>query len=227
MVMYGENVPVHKKFVQYGMLKTELDEYLEQELNRAGYGGMRLQRVPNATKIIAYVERPAIAIGRRGRNIRRVEEEVQERFPLLGRVSIEVKELPSPELNPRVVARRLASALERGIHFRRAAYGALRRIMNAGAKGAMIILSGKLIGARARTEKFVEGAVKYCGEPGDEYMIEGYVQAVTKPGAIGVTVRIMPPDVELPDELEISPPEEVEDELKELIGKSEDEAEGA
>ncbi|WP_456455061.1 30S ribosomal protein S3 [Methanopyrus sp.] len=227
MVMYGENVPVHKKFVQYGMLKTELDEYLEQELNRAGYGGMRLQRVPNATKIIAYVERPAIAIGRRGRNIRRVEEEVQERFPLLGRVSIEVKELPSPELNPRVVARRLASALERGIHFRRAAYGALRRIMNAGAKGAMIILSGKLIGARARTEKFVEGAVKYCGEPGDEYMIEGYVQAVTKPGAIGVTVRIMPPDVELPDELEIRPPEEVEDELKELIGKSEDEAEGA
>ncbi|WP_456435701.1 30S ribosomal protein S3 [Methanopyrus sp.] len=227
MVMYGENVPVHKKFVQYGMLKTELDEYLEQELNRAGYGGMRLQRVPNATKIIAYVERPAIAIGRRGRNIRRVEEEVQERFPLLGRVSIEVKELPSPELNPRVVARRLASALERGIHFRRAAYGALRRIMNAGAKCAMIILSGKLIGARARTEKFVEGAVKYCGEPGDEYMIEGYVQAVTKPGAIGVTVRIMPPDVELPDELEIRPPEEVEDELKELIGKSEDEAEGA
>ncbi|WP_148688967.1 30S ribosomal protein S3 [Methanopyrus sp. SNP6] len=227
MVMYGENVPVHKKFVQYGMLKTELDEYLEQELNRAGYGGMRLQRVPNATKIIAYVERPAIAIGRRGRNIRRVEEEVQERFPLLGRVSIEVKELPSPELNPRVVARRLASALERGIHFRRAAYGALRRIMNAGAKGAMIILSGKLIGARARTEKFVEGAVKYCGEPGDEYMIEGYVQAVTKPGAIGVTVRIMPPDVELPDELEIRPPEEVEDELKELIGKPEDEAEGA
>ncbi|WP_088335978.1 30S ribosomal protein S3 [Methanopyrus sp. KOL6] len=227
MVMYGENVPVHKKFVQYGMLKTELDEYLEQELNRAGYGGMRLQRVPNATKIIAYVERPAIAIGRRGRNIRRVEEEVQERFPLLGRVSIEVKELPSPELNPRVVARRLASALERGIHFRRAAYGALRRIMNAGAKGAMIILSGKLIGARARTEKFVEGAVKYCGEPGDEYMIEGYVQAVTKPGAIGVTVRIMPPDVELPDELEIRPPEEVEDELKELIVKSEDEAEGA
>ncbi|WP_457620248.1 30S ribosomal protein S3 [Methanopyrus sp.] len=227
MVMYGENVPVHKKFVQYGMLKTELDEYLEEELGRAGYGGMRLQRVPNATKIIAYVERPAIAIGRRGRNIRRVEEEVQERFPLLGRVSIEVKELPSPELNPRVVARRLASALERGIHFRRAAYGALRRIMNAGAKGAMIILSGKLIGARARTEKFMEGTVKYCGEPGDEYMIEGYVQAVTKPGAIGVTVRIMPPDVELPDELEVRPPEEVEDELKELIGKSEDEAEGA
>jgi len=226
VVMYGENVPVHKKFVQYGLLKTELDEYLEQELDRAGYGGMRLQRVPNATKIIVYVERPAIAIGRRGRNIRRIEEEVQEEFPLLGRVTIEVKEIPTPELNPRVVARRLASAIERGIHFRRAAYGALRRIMNAGAKGALIKLSGKLIGARARTEKFMDGVVKYCGEPGDEYMIEGYVQAITKPGAIGVTVKIMPPDVELPDEIEVKPPEEVEDQLKELVGESEEPEKG-
>ncbi len=222
-MIHGENLPVHKKFVKYGQLKCELDEYLERELERAGYGGMRLQRVPNATKIITYVERPAIAIGRRGRNIRRIEEEIQDMFPVLGRISIEVKELPSPELNPRVVAQRLASALERGIHFRRAAYGALRRIMNAGALGAMIILSGKLIGARARTEKFMEGAVKYCGEPGDDLMIEGYKQAVTKPGSIGVTVRVMPPDVELPDELEVKPPEEVENKLKELMKEKEGE----
>ena len=68
------------------------------------------------------------------------------------------------------MAEKLAEALERGWHFRRAGHSTVRRIMDAGAKGCQVIIAGKLTGARHRTEKFTEGHVKYCGETAKQVM---------------------------------------------------------
>ena len=104
------------------------------------------------------------------------------------------------------MAEKLAAALERGWHFRRAGHSTVRRIMAAGAKGCQVVIAGKLTGSRHRTEKFTEGHIKYCGETARETMDRGFAVSKLKAGVLGVKVSIMKPDVTLPDEIKILPP---------------------
>ena len=83
----------------------------------------------------------------------------------------------------------------------RAGHSTVRRIMEAGARGCQVILSGKLTGERHRTERFKAGTIKYCGEAVHLWIDKGFYQARLKPGAIGVNVWIMRPTAKLPDEI--------------------------
>ena len=97
------------------------------------------------------------------------------------------------------MAERLANALERGWYFRKAGTSIIRRVMDAGALGCEVIIAGKLTGARARTQKFVEGYIKHSGEPSNTVVEKGYAVAIKKLGIIGVQVKLVPPDAKLPD----------------------------
>ena len=198
-------------FIKENLKRLLIKEYMMKEVRNAGFGGLEIQRTPLGTRIVLEVERPGLVIGRKGAKIKDLTTTLQEKFNVENPI-IEVKESENPYLNAQIMAEKLASALERGWHFRRAGHSTLRRIMENGAKGAQIIISGKLTGDRSRTEKFTQGTVKYCGKTAELVRI-GYAMAKTKPGIIGVTVKIMPPDVKLPDEIEILPPmeEEVEE----------------
>jgi small subunit ribosomal protein S3 len=90
------------------------------------------------------------------------------------------------------------------MHFRKTAHSAIRRVMGSGAKGVAIIVSGKLSGERSRTEKFMDGYMKHCGEPAEALVNKSHQLAKLKLGIVGVTVKIMRPDVSLPDEIVIS-----------------------
>jgi len=103
-----------------------------------------------------------------------------------------------------MMASRLATALEKGWYYRKAGHMLLRRIMEAGALGCEIIISGKLSGPRSRTQKFIAGYIKHSGKPSEELVREGYAIAVKKLGVIGCKVRIVPPDVEFPDQFRIA-----------------------
>jgi small subunit ribosomal protein S3 len=78
----------------------------------------------------------------------------------------------------------------------------LRRVMDSGARGCEIVISGKLTGPRSRTEKFIAGYIKHSGKPAIEIVDKGYSVAIKKLGVIGCQVRIIPPDVTPPDELD-------------------------
>ncbi len=210
-----------RKFVKENLNRLLIKEYLMKEVRTAGFGGLEIQRTPLGTRIVLEVERPGLVIGRKGAKIKELTDTLQEKFGVENPM-IEVKESENPYLNAQIMAEKLASALERGWHFRRAGHSTLRRIMENGAKGAQIIISGKLTGDRARTEKFTQGTIKYCGKTAELVRV-GYATAKTKPGIIGVTVKIMPPDVKLPDEIEIIPPteEEKKEEKEEVIENAE------
>ena len=135
-------------------------------------------------------------------------------------------EIEIPELNAYVVASRIASALKRGVHYRRSGYWALNQIMEAGALGAEIIISGKLRTDRARYEKFRVGYMPKSGEPAREYMRKAEVSVQLKPGILGVKVRIMPPEAKFPDQVQITEEEIVEEETEAATATTE-EAEGA
>ena len=102
----------------------------------------------------------------------------------------------------------------------------LQRIMDAGARGCQITIAGKLTGLRHRTEKFLSGHIKFCGETALELMDVGIAQAKLKPGTIGVKVAIMKPDAKLPDEIEVAKIEvPVAEEAKEEDTESSEEEE--
>lgn len=186
-----------KYFIDMNTRKLRVDEYLAQELNSAGYGGVDIRKISMKTEVIIYTSRPGVVIGRRGAKIRELTDTLENEFGI-EKPQIEVSEIESPWLNAQVMASRLARQLERGVRFRRMAYWILRRVMRAGAIGCEIIVSGKLSSRRARYQKFRQGTIAKTGEPSDLYVDEACDIAVLKPGVIGIKVRIMKPDAKLP-----------------------------
>ena len=196
---------IEKDFVTEGLKRTKIDEYLENELERAGYGGMDVQVTPLGTMVVVYAERPGMVIGRGGKTVRAITQTLKNEFGL-DNPQVEVKEVDVPELNPKIMAYKIVSMLQRGMHFRRVAYSTIRRIMGAGAQGVEVTISGKIRGSRSAVAKFVEGYIKKCGEPSTKFVKEGFATVQLKPGVLGIFVRIMPPDAVLPDKVDILPP---------------------
>ena len=194
-----------KRIIVENVRRVLLKEYLMSETRRAGFGGLDIQRTPMGTRVTLLAERPGLVIGRKGGAIKSLTEAVERQFKF-DNPQIEVQEVAAPALNAQIMAEKLANALERGWHFRRAGHSTVRRIMEAGAKGCLVIIAGKLTGQRHRTEKFKAGHIKYCGEPRNLWMDLGFAVAKLKPGVIGVTVEIMDPRAKLPDEIEIKQP---------------------
>jgi small subunit ribosomal protein S3 len=197
---------VEKKFVQEGITKALVHEYLAVELERAGYGGMVMNRTPMGTQITVYAEKPGMVIGKGGKLIRKVTRDMDRKFHL-DNPQIDVQDVGKGDLNGQVVANRLASSLERGWYFRKAGQSMLRRVMDAGALGCEIIISGKLTGPRSRSEKFIAGYIKHSGKPADDIVDKGYSVAIKKLGVIGCQVRIIPPDSRPPDQFMITQPQ--------------------
>jgi len=193
---------VEKKFVQDGFTKALVNEYLAKELERAGYGGMQMNRTPMGTQITVYAEKPGMVIGKGGKLIRKITRDLDRKFRL-DNPQVDVQDVGKGDLNSQVVANRLASSLERGWYFRKAGQSMLRRVMDSGARGCEIVISGKLTGPRSRTEKFIAGYIKHSGKPAIDIVDKGYSVAVKKLGVIGCQVRIIPPEVTPPDQFAI------------------------
>lgn len=196
---------IEKDFVTEGLKRTRIDEYLEKELERAGYGGMEVQITPLGTMVVVYAERPGMVIGRGGKNVRTITSTLKNDYGL-DNPQIEVKQVDVPELNSKIMAYKISNMLQRGMHFRRVAYSTIRRIMGAGAQGVEITISGKIRGSRSAVAKFVEGYIKKCGEPSTKYVEKGFATCQLKPGVLGIYVKIMPPGIILPDNVDVLPP---------------------
>ncbi|AKB84644.1 30S ribosomal protein S3 [Methanococcoides methylutens] len=199
---------VEKKFVQDGFVKASMDEYFAKQLSRAGYGGMDINRTPMGTQITIYAEKPGMVIGKAGKVIRKLTRDV-DRIYDLDNPQIDAQEVKKPELNAQMMASRLASSIERGWYFRKAGHNTMRAIMNAGALGCEIVISGKLTGARSRVEKMVSGYIKHAGKPAEDIVDDGFAVAVKKLGTLGCRVRIIHPNAVLPDAYRMKTAEEL------------------
>ena len=214
---------IEKDFVTEGLKRTRIDEFLQKELERAGYGGMEIQVTPLGTMVVVYAERPGMVIGRGGKTVRNITQNLKLNYELEN-PQVEVKEVEVPELNPKIMAHKIAAMLQRGMHFRRVAYTALRRIMGAGAQGVEVTISGKIRGSRSAVAKFSDGYIKKCGEPATRFVRVGFATVQLKPGVLGIYVRIMPPDIVLPDKVDILKVEIEESSVDTLVENIEEES---
>jgi len=185
-------------FVKENARRAEIDEYLAQELKRAGYSKVEMAKTPLGTLVVIYAAKPGLVIGRRGQSIRDLTKILEEKFSVEN-PQISVATVEIPELDPKVVASQIAMALQRGIHFRRAAYWALQRTIEAGALGVEICIRGKLTTDRARYEKYRAGYLPAVGEAISRILRTAVVDTQLKQGLFGISVKLMPPNVTLPD----------------------------
>lgn len=199
--MSSATITTTRKVMNKFSRNSEIDEFLEQQLKDAGYGGVDIMTSPVGTRITLYVQRPGLVIGRRGMGIRDLTEKMEKKFNLPN-PQISVVEETTPELNPRIMANRIAQTVQRGTAFRRAAIWTLNSMMNAGAMGAEIVIAGKLRSERAHFEKYVAGVVPKSGDTADRMVRHATTDVLLKMGLYGVQVWIaiknaVPPDIEL------------------------------
>jgi len=219
---------VVKRIIQDSIERVKVDELLMEEYEQAGYGGITLTKTPLGAQINLFAMRPGRVIGKRGRAIKAASSRLEMELGLPN-PQITVVEVEVPEMNPQIMASRIANALERGVHFRRAIFWSLRRIMDSGAIGCEVLLKGPLRSARSRFEKVVEGYVPKSGDPALRNVRSATMHVKMKRGVLGVTVRIVPPDAKFPDkvsldelpEIEYQAPMVVEPETPEAEAKSE------
>jgi len=190
---------VRKYFIDDSSKKTQVDEFLAEELKKAGYSHVELTKTPLGTRVVIYAAKPGMVIGRRGQSIRDLTRVFGEKFKMEN-PQISVAAIEIPELDARVVASQVAMALQRGVHFRRAAYWAVQRVINAGALGVEITIRGKLSTERARYERYRAGYLPRVGDPIQKQLKQAVVFTQLKPGLFGVNVKILPPDAEFPDQ---------------------------
>ncbi|RMF55302.1 30S ribosomal protein S3 [Candidatus Woesearchaeota archaeon] len=215
---------IERQFVAEKLKEFRIQEFIRKNLKGAGHSHTRLQRTPLGEKIIIYASRPGLVVGRRGENIKNLTEEIKNRFNLEN-PQIEINEVENINLDAQIVAERIANTLERfgAVRFKGIGHKTMVDVMNAGALGVEIIISGKIPSARAKSWRFYSGYLKKCGDIALTGVRSAEAIAKLKTGVVGIKVRIMPPETTLPDRIKTKGKDEVETEKKE---EKEDKEEG-
>jgi small subunit ribosomal protein S3 len=190
-----------KNVIKSNYRNMELDEFLSQTLKDAGYGYVDVQKTPIGTRITLYVTRPGLVIGRKGAGIKDLTSKLEQKFGLSS-PQISVMEVAIPELNPKIMCNRIAQLIERGTAFRRAALWTINTVMNAGALGVEVSISGKLRSERAHFEKHSAGIIPKSGDVASRVVDTAITHVLTKMGLMGVQLRIAKRN-ELPEDFEL------------------------
>jgi small subunit ribosomal protein S3 len=191
---------LERKFIKEGIRNKYVEEFLANEFARAGYSHCEIQRTPLSIRITVFAHKPGLIIGRGGKNIESMTQYLKDKFGFEN-PQLDVQEVTQPDLDPRIVSRWIASAIERGLNYKRVANIAIEKVINAGAAGIAIRIGGKLGSDVSRVEKFSSGYLKYSGDMVETLVKIAYAQANVKLGTIGIQVRILP---EKPAEIQIS-----------------------
>lgn len=207
-----------KKFVADGVFYSELNEFLQRNLGEDGYAGVEVRVTPIRTEIIIRATRTREVLGEKGRRIRELTSLVQHRFKFPeNSVELFAERVENRASCAMAQAESLRYKLLGGLAVRRACYGVLRFVMENGAKGCEVIVSGKLRAQRAKAMKFRDGFLISTGEPKNIYINEAVRHVAMRQGMLGVKVRIMMahdpegkmgPKTPMPDQIIVREPKE-------------------
>jgi len=180
---------IERKFIRENIKLSDVETFLSKEFARAGYSHVEISRTPVSTRVTVWAQKPGMVIGRGGKTIDALTETLKGKFGLEN-PALDVQEVENPDLDARIVAKQIVASIERGLQYKRVVQFTMQRVMQAGAVGVAIRISGKLGGEMSRTEKFNAGYLKYAGDPAEQ-LSKAYATAMVKLGMIGVQVRIL------------------------------------
>jgi small subunit ribosomal protein S3 len=202
-------------FIQKSKEHVRLQEFIRKQFAQAKCGSIEIQYTPVVTRIILYTTTPGLIIGSGGERIKETVEILKRQFGIEN-PQIDVQKIDNADLDPNIVAQNIAASLESGVNFKKLGNYYMQRIMDAGATGCEIVISGKLSGQRGRRERFIDGYIKKCGEPSKRDVDKGFALANPKLGNIGVTVKIMlhRPEAKINIPVKIHSESEIKEEAK-------------
>ncbi|MBI3462901.1 MAG: 30S ribosomal protein S3 [Planctomycetes bacterium] len=176
-----------KEFSELLVEDQKLRKFVKDKYRYAGIPKIEIERTRDEVKVVLFTARPGIIIGRKGQEVERLQEELQN---LVGRrINIKIEEVTRPEIQAQLVAEDIAEQLSKRASFRRTMKRAVDQTMEGGAKGVKIQLSGRLGGAEmSRREKQIAGAMPLSTLRAKiDY---GFTEAKTTVGQIGVQVWV-------------------------------------
>ncbi|MAG38809.1 30S ribosomal protein S3, partial [Candidatus Woesearchaeota archaeon] len=203
---------IERKFVANNMNEFRIKEFVKKTLGRVGLSEVKLKKTPLGEKIIISTSRPGLVVGRSGANISALTVKLKEEFSLEN-PQIEIEEITEIGLDANIIAELIGGSLERfgSSRFKGIGYRAISDVINSGAIGVEIIISGKIPGSRAKNWRFYKGYLKKCGEISISGVQKAYSIAKLKTGIVGIKVSIMPSTIKLPDNISLN------SELQEII----------
>jgi small subunit ribosomal protein S3 len=166
---------------------VKIRKFIKNKYRSAGIPKIEIERTRDEVKVVMYCSRPGLIIGRKGQEVERLQEELQQ---LVGRrINIKIEEVQRPEVQAQLVAEDIADQLAKRASFRRTMKRAMDTTMEAGAKGIKIQLAGRLGGSEmARREKAIAGSIPLSTLRAKiDY---GFTEAMTAQGHIGVQVWV-------------------------------------
>ncbi len=213
---------IEREFVQQKKKEFQIQEFISDNLKNVGHSHTRLLRTPLGEKVIIHTSRPGLVVGRKGQNISQLTDMLASQFKL-DKPQLEISEVENPNLDARIVAERIASALERfgANRFKGIMHKAMEDVLSSGAIGVEIRLSGKLPSSRAKSWRVHGGYLRKCGDAAIINVRKATLAAQLKPGVIGIKVSILPPGVVMPDDVRIVVPEPVSGPVAEVKAPSE------
>ena len=209
-----------RQTVKFKKDEFAIKEYIKSVLGKGKISKVRIEYTPIGEKVIVSTNKPGLVIGKRGEKIYELTDILKTRFKLEN-PRVEIEEIKQPEFDAQIVADEIALGLERlgPLKFKVIAYRSLQRIMNAGALGAEIRLSGKLPSARAKPWRFSQGYLKKVGDSA-KVVDRAKSRAETKPGTVGIKVAILSPYAILKDKIIIN--KDIIDRLKMNVAELEE-----
>jgi len=181
---------IERLFIKEGIKESQVEKFLSQRFEKAGYSHTLIHRTPLGTRIIVYANKPGLVIGRSGRRIKELTDEIKEKFGFENPM-VDVREVEQPFLDANIVAGRITKALEKGVNYKKVVNYYLESVMQAGATGIQIKVGGKLGGEKSRFQKFKQGYIKHSGGYSETMVEKGQAQAMLRQGIVGVEVKIM------------------------------------
>ncbi len=215
---------IEREFISQKSKEHYIKKYVQSQLENAGISSIKLKKIPLGEKIIIETSRPSLVVGSKGSNIKLLTRTLKKKFQLEN-PQIEINEVKNIFLDANIVAERIASSLERfgSARFKGVGHKTLSDVMNAGALGVELVISGKIPSSRARSWRFAVGYLKKCGDISIVGVRHAQASAILKTGTIGIKVAIMPPGLVLPDNVEIlAEPEQVTEEITAKESKKEE-----
>jgi len=181
-----------RKFVADGVFRAELGEFFMRELAEEGYSGCEVRVTHARTEIIIRATHTQEVLGEKGRRIRELTSLVQKRFKFPeNSLELYAEKVQNRGLSAVAQCESLRYKLLGGLAVRRACYGVLRFVMESGAKGCEVVVSGKLRAARAKSMKFTDGFMIHSGQPAKDYVDHAVRHVLLRQGVLGLKVKIM------------------------------------
>ncbi len=183
-------------YKNYLVEDVKIRRTLMDKLKLAGVTSVEIERLSNSMALILTVSRPGVVIGRGGSGLEDVKRIVLETLSKIRgkkvkdlKIDLRVNEVKNPELSAHLVASRIVSDMERRMPHRRVVARTMERVMQSGALGVKIVLSGRINGAEiSRVEKYHQGSVPT--QTMREVIDYAQVPALLKRGYVGVKVFI-------------------------------------